>query len=46
MVMKNDSQGQSVCFWEKILTQIRIYPGRFVEYTDVEDIKKICNVRC
>lgn len=39
---ENEIQGQSICFGKNIDTD-QIYPGRFVEYTDVEDIK---NMRC
>ena len=39
MVMKTKVRGKAFVFGKNIDTD-QIYPGRFVEYTDVEDIKK------
>ena len=39
MVMKTTVRGKAFVFGKNIDTD-QIYPGRFVEYTDVEDIKK------
>ena len=39
MVMKTKVGGKAFVFGKNIDTD-QIYPGRFVEYTDVEDIKK------
>lgn len=42
MVMKTKVRGKAFVFGKNIDTD-QIYPGRFIEYTDVEDIK---NMRC
>ncbi|MCD7874578.1 MAG: hypothetical protein LUH17_06355 [Acidaminococcaceae bacterium] len=40
--MKTTVRGKAFVFGKNVDTD-QIYPGRFVEYTDVEDIK---NMRC